>query len=253
MEAGMKQFEGKSVIVTGAGRGIGRQLALDFSGRGARVAVNYSASADGAAAVVDEIAAAGGEAIPVRADVTDRAAVEAMVAAVLDAFGGVDILVNNAGINIDKPFLELAEADWDRVMDVNLKGPFLCSQAAGRAMVAAGRGCIVNISAVTAVDARRNAANYCSAKAGLNMLTKCTALELAPHVNVNALALGYVESPIVRALYTDEQLEAIVGVTPLARMSNFEEVSEFVIFMASREAAFMTGQTIVFDGGRVMR
>lgn len=249
----MNQFEGKSVIVTGAGRGIGRQLALDFAKRGARVAVNYSASADGAAAVVDEIAAAGGEAMAVCADVTDRAAVEAMVAAVLDAFGGVDILVNNAGINIDKPFLELAEADWDRVMDVNLKGPFLCSQAAGRAMVSAGAGSIVNISAVTAVDARKNAANYCSSKAGLNMLTKCMALELAPHVNVNALALGYVESPIVRELYSDAQLAEVVAVTPLARMSNFAEVSEFVIFMASAEAAFMTGQTIVFDGGRVMR
>lgn len=249
----MNQFEGKSVIVTGAGRGIGRQLALDFAKRGARVAVNYSASADGAAAVVDEIAAAGGEAMAVCADVTDRAAVEAMVAAVLRAFGGVDILVNNAGINIDKPFLELGEDDWDRVVGVNLKGPFLCSQAAGRAMVSAGAGSIVNISAVTAVDARKNAANYCSSKAGLNMLTKCMALELAPHVNVNALALGYVESPIVRELYTDAQLAEVVAVTPLARMSNFAEVSEFVIFMASAEAAFMTGQTIVFDGGRVMR
>jgi len=249
----MSQFEGKSVIVTGAGRGIGRQLALDFAARGARVAVNYSASADGAAETMDEIVAAGGEAIAICADVTDKTAVEAMVARSLEVFGSVDILVNNAGINMDRPFLQLAEDDWDRVMAVNLKGPFLCSQAAGRAMVAAGGGCIVNISAVTAVDARKNAANYCSSKAGLNMLTKCMALELAPHVNVNALALGYVDSPIVRELYTDEQLQAIVGVTPLARMSNFAEVSEFVIFLASRQAAFMTGQTIVFDGGRVMR
>lgn len=249
----MNQFEGKSVIVTGAGRGIGRQLALDFAKRGARVAVNYSASAVGAGETVEEIRAAGGMAMTVRADVTDAAAVNAMVETVLDGFGGVDILVNNAGINIDKPFLELGEDDWDRVVGVNLKGPFLCSQAAGRAMVSAGAGSIVNISAVTAVDARRNAANYCSSKAGLNMLTKCMALELAPHVNVNALALGYVESPIVRELYTDAQLAEVVAVTPLARMSNFAEVSEFVIFMASAEAAFMTGQTIVFDGGRVMR
>lgn len=249
----MNQFEGKSVIVTGAGRGIGRQLALDFAKRGARVAVNYSASAVGAGETVEEIRAAGGMAMTVRADVTDAAAVNAMVETVLKAFDGVDILVNNAGINIDKPFLELGEDDWDRVVGVNLKGPFLCSQAAGRAMVSAGAGSIVNISAVTAVDARRNAANYCSSKAGLNMLTKCMALELAPHVNVNALALGYVESPIVRELYTDAQLAEVVAVTPLARMSNFAEVSEFVIFMASAEAAFMTGQTIVFDGGRVMR
>lgn len=249
----MNQFEGKSVIVTGAGRGIGRQLALDFAKRGARVAVNYSASAVGAGETVEAIRAAGGTAMTVRADVTDAAAVNTMVETVLDGFGGIDVLINNAGINIDKPFLELGEDDWDRVVGVNLKGPFLCSQAAGRAMVSAGAGSIVNISAVTAVDARRNAANYCSSKAGLNMLTKCMALELAPHVNVNALALGYVESPIVRELYTDAQLAEVVAVTPLARMSNFAEVSEFVIFMASAEAAFMTGQTIVFDGGRVMR
>lgn len=249
----MNQFEGKSVIVTGAGRGIGRRLALDFAARGARVAVNYSAAATGAEETVEEIRATGGAAIAVRADVTDAAAVNAMTASVLKAFGGIDILVNNAGINIDKPLLDLNEGDWDRVVAVNLKGPFLCTQAAGRAMVAAGRGCIVNISAVTAVDARKNAANYCSSKAGLNMLTKCAALELAPHVNVNAMALGYVESPIVRELYTDEQLQAIIGVTPLARMSDFAEVSRFVQFLASKEAAFMTGQTIVFDGGRVMR
>lgn len=249
----MKQFEGESVIITGAGRGIGRQMALDFAARGARMAVNYSASADAADAVVGEITAAGGEAIAVCADVTDATAVNAMVKTVLAAFGGIDILVNNAGISIDSPFLEMGEEDWDRVVDVNLKGPFLCSQAAGRAMVAAGRGTIVNISALTAVDARKGAANYCSSKAGLNMLTKCMALELAPRVTVNALALGYVESPLARELYTAEQLDAIVDTTPLARMSNFEEVSEFVILMASREATFMTGQTVLFDGGRVMR
>jgi NAD(P)-dependent dehydrogenase (short-subunit alcohol dehydrogenase family) len=249
----MDEFNGKSVLVTGAGRGIGRQLALDFAARGARVAVNYSASASGAEETVEEIRTAGGEAITVQADVADAQAVNAMTAAVLEAFGGIDILVNNAGINSDKPFLDLTEGDWDRVMAVNLKGPFLCSQAAGRAMVAAGKGSIVNISAVTAVDARKGAANYCSSKAGLNMLTKCMALELAPHVNVNALALGFVSSPLVREVFTDAQLQEVVGATPLARMTDYAEVSEFVIFMASKEAAFMTGQTIVFDGGRVMR
>jgi 3-oxoacyl-[acyl-carrier protein] reductase len=249
----MDEFAGKAVLITGAGRGIGRQLALDFATRGARVAVNYSASAAGAEETVEEIRAAGGEAMAVQADVADAAAVSTMTAAVLESFGGIDILVNNAGINIDKPLMDLTEDDWDRVVAVNLKGPFLCTQAAGRAMVAAGKGCIVNISAVTAVDARKNAANYCSSKAGLNMLTKCAALELAPHVNVNAMALGYVESPIVRELYTDEQLQAIVGVTPLARMSDYGEVSRFVQFLASKEAAFVTGQTIIFDGGRVMR
>ena len=249
----MAEFDGKTVVITGAGRGIGRRLAVDFAAAGARVVVNYAASADGARDTVEEIAAGGGEAIAYRADVADAAAVNAMFDAALEAFGSIDVLVNNAGLNIDKPFLELGEDDWDRVCDVNLKGPFLCCQAAGRAMMAARRGRIVNISAVTAVDARRNAANYCSSKAGLNMLTKCLALELAPHVAVNCLALGFIESAIVRELHTDDQLAAVVGETPLGRMGTYDDVSRAVRYLASDSAAFITGQTIILDGGRVMR
>lgn len=246
-------FEGKTVLITGGGRGIGRTLARDFAAGGAAVVVNYAASADGAEKTVRDIEAAGGRAIAVGADIADPAAVAAMFDAAHDAFGPVDILVNNAGINIDKPFLDLSASDWDRVLDVNLKGPFLCSQAAGRDMVGKGYGRIVNISAVTAVDARLNAANYCTSKAGLNMLTKCLALELAPHVAVNAIALGFIESPIVRELYTDEQLAAIVGQTPLATMGNHGHVSRLVRYLASDGADFMTGQTVILDGGRVMR
>jgi len=246
-------FDGKTALITGAGRGIGRTLARDFAARGASVVINYAASADGAEKTVHEIEAASGQAIAVRADIADVAAVNAMFDVARDAFGHVDILVNNAGINIDKPFLELSETDWDRVVDVNLKGPFLCSQVAGRDMVKNGSGRIVNISAVTAIDARLNAANYCSSKAGLNMLTKCMALELAPHVTVNAIALGFVDSPIVRELYSDEQLAAVVSETPLGTMGTHKDVSELVRYLASSGADFMTGQTIILDGGRIMR
>lgn len=246
-------FDGKTVLITGGGRGIGRTLARDFAARGASVVVNYAASADGADKTVHDIETAGGRAIAAQADIADVAAVNAMFDAARDAFGRVEILVNNAGINIDKPFLELSETDWDRVMDVNLKGPFLCSQAAGRDMVKNGFGRIVNISAVTAIDARLNAANYCSSKAGLNMLTKCMALELAPHVAVNAIALGFIDSPIVRELYTDEQLAAVVGETPLATMGTHNHISDLVRYLALGGADFMTGQTIILDGGRVMR
>jgi NAD(P)-dependent dehydrogenase (short-subunit alcohol dehydrogenase family) len=247
------EFDGKTVLITGGGRGIGQSLARHFAARGAAVVVNYGASAEGADKTVRDIEAAGGRAIAVGADIADAAAVDAMFEAARDAFGPVDILVNNAGINIDKPFLDLSEVDWDRVMDVNLKGPFLCSQAAARDMVETGWGRIVNISAVTAIEARPNAANYCSSKAGLNMLTKCMALELAPQVAVNAIALGFIDSPIVRTLYTDEQIAAVVDETPLATMGTHDHVCDLVRYLASGGADFMTGQTLILDGGRVMR
>ena len=249
----MGEFAGKTAIVTGASRGIGRAIALDLGGDGARVVVNYARSEPEAARVVEEVRAGGGEAMACQADVARKAEVERMLADTLDAFGGLDLLVNNAGINIDRPFLELSEEDWDQVVDTNLKGAFLCSQAAGRVMDAGRGGCIVNISAVTAVTGRKNAANYCASKAGLDMLTKCVALELAPKVRVNSLAVGFIASPIVEKLYTEAQLADIVEVTPLRRMGAYEEVAAAVRFFASEAAAFVTGQTLIVDGGRVMR
>jgi 3-oxoacyl-[acyl-carrier protein] reductase len=249
----MSEFAGKTAIITGASRGIGRAIGLDLGKDGARVVVNYASSESEAARVVEEVRAAGGEAVACQADVAAKADVERMLETALDAFGGVDLLVNNAGINIDRPFLEMSEADWDRVVDTNLKGAFLCSQAAGRAMRAAGGGCIVNISAVTAVTGRKEAANYCASKAGLDMLTKCIALELAPEVRVNGLGVGYISSPTVDALFTKAQLAEIVGVTPLQRMGAYEEIAAAVRFFASEAAAFITGQTLIVDGGRLMR
>ena len=205
----MNDFEDKTVIVTGASRSIGRQIALDFAAAGARVVVNYNRSEKAAAEVVEQVRAAGGEAMACQADIANARTVDRMLATTLNSYGVVDVLVNNAGLSIDKPFLELGEDDWDRVCDVNLKGPFLCSQAIGREMMSARSGCIINISAVTAIDARKNVANYCSSKAALNMLTKCMALELAPHVNVNCLALGFIDSPLVYEHYTSEQLADI--------------------------------------------
>ena len=215
--------------------------------------VNYVASGEAAAAVADEIHAAGGDAIPYQADVSQFADVARMMAAALDAFGRIDILVNNAGINADGPLLELAEADWDAVVGVNLKGAFLCTQAAGRAMTAAGRGHIVNISAFTGIDARQGAANYCVSKAGLNMLTRCAALELAPAVRVIGLALGFIRSTLVEDVFSAKQIAAVVDQTPLARLGEFEEVTAAVKFLASDASSFITGQTIVIDGGRIMR
>ena len=249
----MSEFTNKSVLITGAGRGVGRETALAFGADGAQVCVNYANSAAAAEQTVQEIEAAGGKAIACRADITDSAQVNAMVAATLDAFGSIDILVNNAGLSLDGPFIDMTEEDWDRVNAVNLKGPFLVSQAVARHMQASNGGVIVNISATTTTFGRPNAANYCASKAGLNMLTKCMALELGPDIRVNGLGLGFVDSPLVRELYSDEQVQQAVESTPLQRMTTYAETAAFIKLLASDATAFVTGQTVMFDGGRNMR
>ena len=163
----MSEFAGKTVLVTGAGRGIGRRIAREFAADGAAVCANYAHSAEGAETLVEEIRAAGGSAIACKADISISAEVAAMVDTALAEFGAIDILVNNAGLSSGGPFLDIAEADWDRVYAVNLKGPFLVSQAVARRMLADGGGVIVNISATTAIHGRPNAADYCATKAGL--------------------------------------------------------------------------------------
>ena len=249
----MSEFAGKTVLITGAGRGIGRDTALSFAADGANVCINYAHSAVEAEQTAAEIEAFGGKAIACEADISDSTQVKAMVAAVIEAFGSIDILVNNAGLSIDGPFLEMQEQDWDRVYEVNLKGPFLVSQAVARHMIAANGGIIVNISATTTTYGRPNAANYCSSKAGLNMLTKCMALELGPSIRVNGVGLGFVDSPLVHELYSKEQLNQVIEGTPLKRMTSNEETASFIKLLASESTSFVTGQTIMFDGGRNMR
>ena len=244
----MGEYTGRTIVITGAGGGVGRQLAADFAGAGANVVLNDVM--DDGDAIMEEV---GGKGLYCRADVSVSADVEGMLESALSAFGRVDVLVNNAGINVDAPFLELTEDAWDRVLAVNLKGPFLCTQVFGRAMAAAGGGAIVNISAVTGIRARLNGANFCASKAGLNMLTKCAALELAPRVRVNGLALGFFQSPLAEDLYSQEQLTAIVEETPLKRMGQCGEISDAVKFLAYDAAAFINGQTLIIDGGRIMR
>ena len=249
----MVEFTGKTVLITGAGRGLGSYTARAFGAEGANVCVNYAHSQSKAETVVSDIETSGGRAICCKADISDSGQVNSMIDSILTAFGSIDILFNNAGLSIHGPFLEMKESDWDRVYEVNLKGPFLVSQAVARNMVAGVGGVIINISATSTTYGRPNAANYCSTKAGLNMLTKCMALELGPKVRVNGLGLGFVDSPLVDENYSDDQLAQIVESTPLKRMTTNEETAAFIKLLASESAAFVTGQTIMFDGGRNMR
>ncbi|WP_370401703.1 SDR family NAD(P)-dependent oxidoreductase [Sulfitobacter sp. JB4-11] len=251
----IQDFSGKRVLVTGASRGIGRTLAEDFAARGARVAVNFQRSADLADEVVTGITAAGGNAFAVQADVGVGQQVQGMFDDIEVRMGGMDILVNNAGINRDAPIAEMTEEDWDTVIATNLKGAFLCCRSAVRLMqsekIDGGR--IISISAITSHVGRENAANFCASKGGLDALTRALAVELGPGITVNAIVLGFMNSPLARAVFTKEQIASAQARIPAGRLGEFSEVSALVRYLASGAAAFLTGQAIGLDGGQIIR
>ena len=248
-----EDFTGKRVLITGAAKGVGRQLALDFARAGAQVVINFLSSEEAANQAIQEIEDIGGIALAVKADISDRAQVLSMFEEIDRGFGGLDILVNNAGLNRDRPFLEMSEQDWDQVLSTNLKGPFLCSQEAAKRMGNDNGGRIINISAVTSVAGRANAANYASSKGGLNALTRCLAVELGPNITCNAIILGFLDSPLVREVFTAEQIAYVEEKLPSGKMGTFEELSRLVQYLASPHAGFVTGQLIGFDGGHLSR
>ena len=243
---------GKIALVTGASKGVGKGIALELAKAGCDVAVNYNQDKAGAAATVDEITGMGRRAVAFAGDVSKGVQVEKMFQMVLEAFGRLDILVNNAGIQTWKPLLELAEADWDRVLATNLKGSFLCTQQAGRIMRADG-GAIINIGSGCSKIPFRNLVDYTASKGGLEMFTKVAAVELGQYrIRVNCVAPGAIE--IER---TKKELGDYAGmwskVTPLGRIGTPRDIGRAVVFLGSEAADFITGQTIWVDGGLYTR
>ena len=248
-----KQFTGRSAIVTGATRGIGKAIALELAGRGANVAFNYSKSAEEAEKISGEIEGLGAKAIAVQCDVSATAAVSDFVKAAAAEFGTVDYLVNNAGIARDQLILRMKEEDWDAVIDTNLKGAWNFSKAVLRPMMRNDNGgSILNISSISGVVGMLGQSNYSASKAGMIGLTKALAKEVASRkITVNALALGLIETDMAGEMNA-EYREKILAQIPLGRLGSVQEVADLACFMLSVSARYITGQVIQADGGLAM-
>ena len=246
-------LKNKVAIVTGARRGMGKSHALKLAQAGAKVVVS-DISEEECKAVVEEIKKKRGEAMAVKCDVTKKTEVENMVNKTVKEWGKVDILVNNAGICQFKPFVDLTEEEWDKTLNINLKGQFLCAQAAAKEMVKQKSGTIVNIASVEMGQVGAGMpliVHYCASKGGVVAMTEALAVELAPfNIRVNAISPGAIDTPMVDAAKSDPKLlEQTLAVIPLHRMGKSEEVSNLVLFLASDASSYITGSTMIIDGG----
>ncbi|MCQ3804851.1 MAG: glucose 1-dehydrogenase [bacterium] len=249
------RLKDKVAIVTGSSRSIGRAIALGYGREGAKVVVNYHSDSEAAQSAVAEIERMGSEAIAVRADTSSSSDVSALVATAVDRFGRIDILVNNAGILIRTPFLEIEESEWDRILEVNLKGFFLCSQAAAKAMVRqGGGGVIINMSSAGDTLAGQNLTHYCVAKGGVRMLTRQLAFELAPHkIRANAIAPGLIETDLNRADLAEPEFRKYrLSMIPLGIIGVPEDIVGAAVFLASEDSRMATGATIYLDAGQTI-
>ena len=243
-------FYNKITLITGAGQGIGKAIALTFAREGSVVVIN-DIGMEKATEVAKEINKSGGNAIALKADVSKSIDVKIMVKEIIKNFGRIDILVNNAGIQTVAPFLELTEEEWQRVIDVNLKGTFLCSKIVANEMVKEGKGKIINISSIHQSIPRCNKAHYDASKAAIEMLTKDMALELAEYkINVNCIALGAIETPLNKdILDSPKKIAETNSRIPWKRMGKPEEIAQVVLFFGSDESEYITGANICVDGG----
>ena len=241
-----KPLRDQVALVTGAGRRIGREIALALARAGASVVVNYNQSRRGAEATAQEIEALGSQSLAIQADVSNPGEVQAMFRAASKRFHRLDILVNNAGIFFRVPIGQLTEKDWDRVLGTNLKGTFFCAQAAARIMLRRKAGRIINLSSLGGLEAWPGYMHYCASKAAVVMLTKCLAKALAPHILVNSVAPGTILFPEERR---SSRMQMVTRVAPLRKPGEAADITEAVLYLAA-QANYMTGQVLVVDGGQ---
>ena len=245
-------LDGKTALVTGASRGIGRAIALCLAAEGARVAINYAGNVKAAEEVKAIIEAAGGTAILCQADIADSAAVEAMIADVVKEFGTIDILVNNAGITRDTLLMRMKDEDFAKVLDTNLKGVFYCTKAVSKLMMKKRLGRIINMASVVGLVGNAGQTNYAAAKAGVIGFSKSAAKELASRgITVNVVAPGFIGTDMTAGL-PESVKEKMLTDIPLGRMGEPEDVASAVLFLASDQASYITGQVVNVDGGMVM-
>jgi NAD(P)-dependent dehydrogenase (short-subunit alcohol dehydrogenase family) len=247
------RLAGKVALVTGAQQGIGKAIALAYGREGASVVINYLDNQAAAEEIASQIRTLGQRAVPIAGDVAQAADIRRMVEAG-ESLGGIDILVNNAGIFPRVEFLDMTEVQWDEVLNVNLKGTFLCTQAVAQKLVERGRaGAVINLASSAAFRSSPRGVHYVASKAGIVGVTRATALELAPYrVRVNAIAPGTTDTAQPRYGMSEEELQAAGRQVPLGRMGTPEDVADLAVFLASEEARHITGQTLHVNGGQYL-